>query len=38
MKAARLDRLPGDAEGAGGVREEERRRLARELHDGPAQA
>ncbi len=38
MKAARFDRTPATAQGAASVREQERRRLARELHDGPAQA
>lgn len=38
MKAARRDRAPATTEGAAGAREDERRRLARELHDGPAQA
>ena len=38
MKTAHLERAPANTDGAAAVREEERRRLARELHDGPAQA
>jgi two-component system sensor histidine kinase DegS len=38
MKAARLERIPTAHEGIASAREVERRRLARELHDGPAQA
>lgn len=38
MKAARLARDPATREGLADAREDERRRLARELHDGPAQS
>ena len=38
MKAARLDRASAGAERLRSVREDERRRLARDLHDGPAQS
>ena len=37
IKPAVHDRPTAMAEGAASVREEERRRLARDLHDGPAQ-
>lgn len=38
MKAARLERERATREGTADVREDERRRLARDLHDGPAQS
>jgi two-component system sensor histidine kinase DegS len=38
MKAARLEREPSGRQELANAREEERRRLARDLHDGPAQA
>lgn len=37
MKAAALDRASATQEGLASAREDERRRLARDLHDGPAQ-
>lgn len=37
MKAAALDRASATQEGLTSAREDERRRLARDLHDGPAQ-
>jgi signal transduction histidine kinase len=38
MRAARLEPPPRNEEGIASAREEERRYLARELHDGPAQS
>lgn len=38
MKAARLERNPATRAQRADAREEERRRLARDLHDGPAQS
>jgi two-component system sensor histidine kinase DegS len=38
MKAQRFLRAPLTPQGEANIREDERRRLARELHDGPAQA
>jgi two-component system, NarL family, sensor histidine kinase DegS len=38
MKITALDRVPALTERTSSIREDERRRLARELHDGPAQA
>jgi signal transduction histidine kinase len=38
MKAARLERGPAAKPRPGDAREDERRRLARDLHDGPAQS
>ncbi len=38
MNAVRLDAAPSPARAEADVREDERRRLARELHDGPAQS
>ncbi|MBA2596804.1 MAG: sensor histidine kinase [Chloroflexia bacterium] len=38
MEAPRRKSMPANTESAASVREDERRRLARELHDGPAQA